>query len=184
MMTQCTGLAVAGTAARIILMSHSDIDKSGSTVTDNVISVLKLKQGAKAYEVDSLPDATVGSSPVTAGTYVNSFQHSVTLRLFKKSEAAKTFINQLLNSKVVAIVENNDHGTTGETKYEVYGWESGLKITEMPATTEMTDGVAYQATLASPSGGQESVLPMSFFNTDEATTDEAVDALLGANVPA
>lgn len=179
-MESCTGIAIAGTAARVLLVSYSDIDKGGSTVTDNVISLLKLKQGAKAYEVDTLPDATVGSAPVTAGTYMNSFQHSVVVRIFKKSETAKKFINQLLNARVVAIVENNDHGASGETKYEVYGWDSGLKITEMPSTTEMSDQIAYQVTLASPSAGQEASLPLSLFNTDESTTDAAVESLLGA----
>ena len=30
----------------------------------------------------------------------------------------------------------------------MYGWDSGLELTEITVTTEMTDGVAYQVTLA------------------------------------
>lgn len=174
----CGKPAIAGTTARVILLSYSDADKSKSVVTDNVISSLILKAGATGYEVDSLPNATVGSDTVNAGTYLKTHQHNVVVRIFKKSEAAKKFVNGLTNARVIAIVENNDTGDNGDTKYEVYGWDSGLELTEITVTTEMTDGVAYQVTLANGTIAQEGSLPMSLFNTDEKTTDLMVDGLL------
>nr|UVN01207.1 MAG: hypothetical protein [Bacteriophage sp.] len=174
----CGKPAIAGTTARVILLSYSDVDKSKSVVTDNVISSLILKTGATGYEVDSLPNATVGSDTINAGTYLKTHQHNVVVRIFKKSEAAKKFVNGLTNARVIAIVENNDTGDNGDTKYEVYGWDSGLELTEITVTTEMTDGVAYQVTLANGTIAQEGSLPMSLFNTDEKTTDLMVDGLL------
>lgn len=174
----CGKPAIAGTAARVILISYSDVDKSKSAVTDNVISSLILKAGATGYEVDSLPNATVGSDTINAGTYLKTHQHNVVVRIFKKSEAAKKFVNGLTNARVIAIVENNDTGDNGNTKYEVYGWDSGLELTEITVTTEMTDGVAYQVTLANGTIAQEGSLPMSLFDTDEKTTDLMVNGLL------
>lgn len=174
----CDKPAIAGTTARVILLSYSDVDKSKSVVTDNVISSLILKAGATGYEVDSLPNATVGSDTINAGTYLKTHQHNVVVRIFKKSEAAKKFVNGLTNARVIAIVENNDTGDNGDTKYEVYGWDSGLELTEITVTTEMTDGVAYQVTLANGTIAQEGSLPMSLFNTDEKTTDLMVEGLL------
>lgn len=174
----CGKPAIAGTAARVILISYSDVDKSKSDVTDNVISSLILKAGATGYEVDSLPNATVGSDTINAGTYLKTHQHNVVVRIFKKSEAAKKFVNGLTNARVIAIVENNDTGDGGDTKYEVYGWDSGLELTEITVTTEMTDRVAYQVTLANGTIAQEGSLPMSLFNTDEKTTDLMVEGLL------
>lgn len=174
----CGKPAIAGTTARVILLSYSDVDKSKSVVTDNVISSLLLKAGATGYEVDSLPNATVGSDTINAGTYLKTHQHNVVVRIFKKSEAAKKFVNGLTNARVIAIVENNDTGVDGDTKYEVYGWDSGLELTEITVTTEMTDGVAYQVTLANGTIAQEGSLPMSLFNKDEKTTDLMVDGLL------
>lgn len=174
----CGKPAIAGTTARVILLSYSDVDKSKSVVTDNVISSLILKAGATGYEVDSLPNATVGSDTINAGTYLKTHQHNVVVRIFKKSEAAKKFVNGLTNARVIAIVENNDTGDNGDTKYEVYGWDSGLELTEITVTTEMTDGVAYQVTLANGTIAQEGSLPMSLFNTNEKTTDLMVDGLL------
>lgn len=174
----CGKPAIAGTTARVILLSYSDVDKSKSVVTDNVISSLILKAGATGYEVDSLPNATVGSDTINAGTYLKTHQHNVVVRIFKKSEAAKKFVNGLTNARVIAIVENNDTGDNGDTKYEVYGWDSGLELTEITVTTEMTDGIAYQVTLANGTIAQEGSLPMSLFNTDEGTTDLMVEGLL------
>lgn len=174
----CGKPAIAGTTARVILLSYSDVDKSKSVVSDYVISSLILKAGATGYEVDSLPNATVGSDTINAGTYLRTHQHNVVVRIFKKSEAAKKFVNGLTNARVIAIVENNDTGDNGDTKYEVYGWDSGLELTEITVTTEMTDGVAYQVTLANGTIAQEGSLPMSLFNTDEKTTDLMVDGLL------
>ena len=174
----CGKPAIAGTTARVILLSYSDVDKSKSVVTDNVISSLILKAGATGYEVDSLPNATVGSDTINAGTYLKTHQHNVVVRIFKKSEAAKKFVNGLTNARVIAIVENNDTGDNGDTKYEVYGWDSGMELTEITVTTEMTDGVAYQVTLANGTIAQEGSLPMSLFNTDEQTTDLMVEGLL------
>lgn len=174
----CGKPAIAGTTARVILISYSDVDKSKSVVIDNVISSLILKAGATGYEVDSLPNATVGSDTINAGTYLKTHQHNVVVRIFKKSEAAKKFVNGLTNARVIAIVENNNTGDNGDTKYEVYGWDSGLELTEITVTTEMTDGVAYQVTLANGTIAQEGSLPMSLFNTDEKTTDLMVEGLL------
>lgn len=174
----CGKPAIAGTTARVILLSYSDVDKSKSVVNDNVIFSLILKAGAIGYEVDSLPNATVGSDTINAGTYLKTHQHNVVVRIFKKSEAAKKFVNGLTNARVIAIVENNDTGDNGDTKYEVYGWDSGLELTEITVTTEMTDGVAYQVTLANGTIAQEGSLPMSLFNTDEKTTDLMVEGLL------
>lgn len=174
----CGKPAIAGTTARVILISYSDVDKSKSVVSDNVISSLILKAGATGYEVDSLPNATVGSDTINAGTYLKTHQHNVVVRIFKKSEAAKKFVNGLTNARVIAIVENNDTGDNGDTRYEVYGWDSGLELTEITVTTEMTDGVAYQVTLANGTIAQEGSLPMSLFDTDEKTTDLMVDGLL------
>lgn len=171
-------MAIPGTAARVILMSYSDIDKSKSTVTDNVISAITLKAGAKAYEVDSLPNASVGSDSINVGTYAKTHVHNLIVRLFQKSEAAKKFVNGMTNALVVAIVENNERGEDGEVKYEVYGWDSGLEISELTTGTDMADNVVYQLTLASGSTAMENSLPKSFYATSETATDTAIDSLL------
>lgn len=181
-MDSCSRLSIAGTGSRVILLNYSDINKALSEEAENVIASIVLKAGAKGYEVASLPDATVGEDTLSAGTYRNRHLHSVTVRIFKKSEAAKKFVNSLTDARIVAIVENNDIGEEGEVKYEVYGWDSGLKLSELTASTELTDEASYVCGLASKDSALEFTLPKSFFNTDAATTDSAIEALLTPTV--
>lgn len=177
-MDSCDDMAVAGVASRVILISKSDIDYGRSVVTNNIISEIILKQGTQGYEVDTLPNTTVGEDTINVGTYTRTHQHSVTVRIFKKSEAAKAFVNGTTRASVVAILENNNRGDDGEVKYEVYGWNSGLVLNELTATTDLTDDAAYVLSLGSGTTARENSLPKSFYNTDEATTDAAVNALL------
>ncbi len=182
--TDSCKFAVPGTGGRVILVNFSDVDKSkatfvtGDDCSSNVLSNFPLKEGAVGYEVDSVPNASVGSVSVNAGTYLNIFIHQVIVRLFQKSEAAKCFINGSLNARVMAIVQNNATGDEGETKYEVYGWEAGMKVSDLTAGTDMSDNIVYEATFATADGDAENYLPLSIFSTDEATTDALIDSLL------
>lgn len=178
---ECTSGAIAGTGPRVILLNYTDIDRTASTKNTadaNIIETIVLKEGAVGYEVESLPNATVGEDTLNVGTYRNNHQHNLTVRIFKKSAAAKKFVNCTTNARVVAIVQNNDEGDLGNTKYEIYGWDAGLKLNDLSSTTEMEDQVAYLLTFGSDTVAQENSLPKSFFNTDVATTDAAVEALL------
>ena len=176
--TDCGESATPGTTGRLILLSYTDIDRTASTVAMNVITDLLLKTGKLGYEVDSLPDADVGTTTLVAGTYKSSFAHSVVARIFIKNEEVKKFVNQFTAARVVAIVENNEKGTDGSVKWEVYGWDSGLRLTDLESTTAMADGVVYGLTLATPDTGREGSIPKSFFKTDETTTDAAIDSLI------
>lgn len=181
-MDSCEDTALAGTAGRILLINYSDVDRALSkmSATDpNVVESLVLKTGAVAYEVDSMPgSAVLGESGLVVGTYKSGFSHSVTGRIFKKNEDAKSFINQLPNALVIALVENKNLGDDGDTKYELYGWGAGLRLTEHTGSTDMPDDAPYTFVLATPENTREPSLPPSFFDTDMATTDAAVDALL------
>ncbi len=176
--TDCADDATPGTTGRLILLSYTDIDRAGSTVASNVITELLLKAGKLGYEVHSLPDADVGSTSLVAGTYKNSFSHNIVARVFIKTEQTKEFVNQFTSARVVGLLENSEAGADGAVKWEVYGWDSGLKLTELESTTAMADGVVYGLTLATPETGREGSIPKSFFKTDEATTDAAIESLI------
>jgi hypothetical protein len=53
---------------------------------------------------------------------------------------------------------------TIQTKWEVYGWDAGLVVTEVTMTTEMTDKVVYSIKMASSDNSKEQTLPRSIRN--------------------
>lgn len=176
----CGKAPASGTAKKVVLVNFEDIDKAASTITGNVASAVVLKSGKKGYLLESKPKATSGAASFSKGTYFDAFEHSVTLRVFTKNQATKDFMNSLIGARVIAIVDNNEMGDAGETKYEVYGWDAGLVLSELPWATELSDSVVYSATLKSDDASKEGQLPLSFFTTDLATTEAAIDSLCAA----
>lgn len=184
----CGKQALAGTGARVIFINFEDIDRELSVVTNNVITEIVLKNGKKAYAFTSLEDSTVGDFALNKGTWFNTWNHNLPLNIFTKSEASKEFMNLGAGARVVAIVENKEIGTalsggvvkTGEVKYEVYGWDSGLELLEATGSTAIADGVVFNPKFGTGEKSKENSIPRSFFNTDLTTTEAALAALLAA----
>lgn len=184
----CGEQAASGTGARLIILNFNEVDKSLSSVTGNVIDSIVMKATKVGLSLTSADDnANLGEYSLVRGTYKPRWQHDVTGRLFTKDELTKTFMNDIVGSKVIIIVQNKAEGYTnqstktgpGATKYEVYGWDSGLEVLEATGSTEIADGVVYQFKAGSPERSKEGSLPKSFFDTDLATTELALEALLG-----
>lgn len=174
----CGAPATPGTGKKVYLATYTDVDKSLSVVTNNVISDLVLKATKKAYVFESLADSAMGEATLAKETYFNVYTHALSLKVFTKSEDAKAFVNTLTGARVIAIVENREKGTDGEVKYEVYGWGSGLELAEAVGTTDMADRVVYSLKLQSNDKSKEGTLPLSLFDTDEATTDAIIASLI------
>ena len=176
----CGKTATAGAEDDVILINFDDIDRTLSEVTDNVITKLVLKEGAKAYLFTtfgkSLDDA---GATFTKGTYRNTWVHNVPNRIFTKNELSKKFVNQIADgARVVEIVKNKEIGTAGDVKYEAYGWDNGLELNEATSTIAMTDGVVYDLNMGSSDTAQEGSLPKSVFDTDLTTTEAMINGLI------
>lgn len=187
----CGKAPSGGTDSEVYLVNYADVDKAGSTVTGNVISTLKLKTGAKMYRLVSKAKATTGEATFARGTYFDTFDHSVTLRAFTKNQPTKDFLNNLIGARVMVIVTNNEDGAyeiseqgavtakeTNATKYELYGWDSGLTLSALPYSTELSDSVFFSATLASDDASKEGELPKTVLSTSIANTKTMLDGLV------
>lgn len=176
----CDAVAVPGTASRLILLNYSDIDRTAVTEANNIVSALALSGAAVGYAFESLPDATVGSFALVAGTYINQYDHTIDGRIFVKSEAAKAFLNSLKNARVVAIVENKSFNAADATpiKYEIYGLSSGLEVSEVAGTTTFEDQTVATFKMTSGETAKEGTLPKTLFVTSVSATDTLVSGLL------
>ena len=86
-------------------------------------------------------------------------------------------LDKLAQGKFVVIVKNLSNAEDA-TKYEVYGWDNGLKCTALDKNTADGDGVIYSFTLASDENAREGSIPKSFFKTSLTVTETALSALL------
>lgn len=177
----CGTIAKSGAVGQVVyLINYKDIDRTASVVTNNVITDLVLKTGKNAYSFTTY-DKSLNDSGATfnLGTYRNTWTHNVQLNIFTKNEVNKDFVNDLsAGARLVVILENKEHGDSGDVKYEAYGYDNGLVLTESASTIAMEDGVVYPLNVSSEETAQEGSLPKSVFKTDELTTDAMIQALL------
>ncbi|MEI7503708.1 MAG: hypothetical protein WCJ61_10530 [Paludibacter sp.] len=170
--------SIAGTGSKVYLISYSDINRITSTVVANVITAIVLNATKKGYIFETVDNSVDGSSDLVKGTYYSDFDHKVPLRVFAKTQAAKTFVESLKLARVVAIVENKETGVAGEIKYEAYGWDAGLELMTMKSTTAMADKVVYEMELGSGAKSKETSLPKSVFITSLTATETMLGGLI------
>lgn len=171
------GNSVAGIEASFILMNFDDIDRSESPVTDKVLPAITMKTGKYGYRYESKNSSFESSVALNKGTYSKTFTHQAVIRVFTKTQEVKDQLDALAQARVAIIAKNKDNRNP-ETKYEVYGWENGLTVSDFQSTSTDADGVIYTITLASDDDARESALPASFYAGSEAQTETAIEALL------
>lgn len=151
-------------------------DSSLVTYSNGVYSKITLPTGKNGVHVTSHDKAFSAMYELVTGTYVNAFRHGVTMRVFEKTQAIKTFLSKIGYGRFVAIVRNLDSNNE-ETKFEVYGGEKGLVASANSFDSTNTDGVIGELTIQSADDALESAVPDSFYVTDLETTIEAYEAL-------
>lgn len=173
----CGKLPIGGTGTRIWVFNHADIDKSASVYNDetDTISSIVLHSGKKGVLFETIENSNVGEASFTRGAYTAGYIHSVTMRIFKDSAAAKAWVNSIKDARLVVVVEKRQDG---DSKFEVYGWESGLKLSDSPYSTTYTDNVALAPVISSDDDSPESDLPYAFYTESVETSEAALNALI------
>lgn len=171
----CGTMPIGGTATRAVILNYQDIDRDNSTVTDGVIEGITMKSGKVGYLFETVQNANEGGASFERGTYFDTYTHTVTLRIFVKSNETKAWMESLKGSRVVVLLENREQG---EGHWEVYGWDSGLTLSENTYSTTYADNVVFNPTFASDDTSHEGALPKTFYKTSDANTETMVLALI------
>lgn len=177
----CESLGIKGLEADGKIINRADIDFSATVFDANNPSIIKslvLKTGKKAYDISQL-----GNTPFTGlvqnlnvGTYINTWTTDIPVAILANDpDVTNNIIDPLTNGEFVVILKNKAHGTGGNGKYQVFGYAQGCRASEgtRDAYSDDTEG-GWLVTL------QEANHPKSgifLFDTDEATTDAAYEAL-------
>ena len=170
--------SIAGTGSKVYLLSFTDVNKTSSTVTNNVISAIVMQATKKGYVFETLDNSVDGACDLVKGAYYSDFDQKLSLRIFSKTQAAKAFVESMKLARVIAIVENKELGAAGEIKYEAYGWDSGLELMTMKSATLMADKVVYDLELGSGAKSKETSLPKSVYITSVTATESMLAGLI------
>lgn len=176
----CDEIPIGGTATRAVIINYADVDKESSTFnTSNteVIESIAMKEGKKGYMFETIDNVMDADSALNVGTYFRRYDHSVTLRIFKKNIEVKQWMASLKDARVIIVLENR---ASGEGKWDVYGWDSGLKLSEDTFNAKYTDDVVFAPKFASDDTSKESTHPKTFYITGEKETEDAILSIVEA----
>lgn len=154
--------------------------KAGGSIvydgTDGSITSITNPTGVNAWQFDVPPGALIpASNPIVSeGNYTKN-EHSLNFPIIITNQAAKNAAGAMARSKVVIVYMKD----TGEG--EVLGNEQGLTVTAGAYEPNNND-TGGMIPLELKSVRNETRMPLSYFNTDEATTLAEYKALVTPGV--
>lgn len=178
----CDNPPTGGANDRLILFNFTDLQDATVTydVTNPlVVTNIVLGSGKRGFVFEGLNNSNEPRSAMVKGRYVNGYDHEIRFKCFENSPDAKAQLNKLDGALIVGLVQNNRKGESGNSAFEIYGLQTGLRLQELErilADAE-TQG-AYNLLVRNDEVSRPSSLPHTLWDTDFATTKAIVDGLI------
>lgn len=170
-----------GVTGDIWLFDYDDIDRVATTISeDGSLSSLALKANATGVKFKTIGKADEGQASLVAGTYVNGFAHQIQHRILSRTNEGKATLAGLSNTRLVMVAKNTSNDGDAKQKFEVYGFDTGIVMTQCNYSTTIPDGIVYDTIFATADGSMESTLPRALFITDDSETEAMLNSLLTA----
>lgn len=175
----CADAPIKGLAGgKAVIINWNDIDKAGSTVSGAKIT--DLVTTSTGFSIEWYKElASVASSYASNTEDVDGFSHSFLARLSTTSAENAERANELKNGRFIVIVETEYKGIDSEEAFKVYGWDSGLELSEMAQGSNENSG-SMLFTLATREATVERYPYNVFLETDYATSKATFDALFAS----
>lgn len=179
----CTAPLQAGTRDRMVLINYEDwLNATIATNVSNseIIESIALASGITGYLIEGINNSNEPLVTFKRSRYLGSFEHQVKFKGFDISPDTKSALEKLSKGRVVAIVENNYKGDTGNCAFDVYGADGGLIIPDggliRDPSSQETQG-AYDVTVKSSEFSMESRLPKRIFVNNYTDSKAVFDSL-------
>lgn len=153
------GIFNAGIEADLFLMAKEDI--ASYYIHAGIVHALSLKADRYAVRYQGRRNSYDAGFAMVKGSFNNAFEHHITCRTYVKTQDLKSQMNRLAYCRVVAFVRNADSHNM-ETKYEIYGLQNGMLMSEIDWTGNAEEG--WIASFSLQTVENESTIPLTFFN--------------------
>lgn len=157
----CDNKPVAGVTQKLTLINKVDIlSVTYDASNAQVVTGITLKTGKKAFSWVVYKNTHKPRVTSVQGTYATYWNHEIPTAIMTWDIATKIQAEGLSEAKVIVIAENLQ--TSGDARFEIYGWDQGLSTAEGAVRdTAANDGV-FALTLANEEGYLEPHLPKTF----------------------
>jgi len=174
----CENPLKAGVAERLLIGNLADIESITYNITNtSVIENIVMKAGAAMFAFEGVRSSNKPDISLVPDDLVTSFKHMIDFSAFEVDSQAKVNLQAMAVSKTFAIFQNPKDSSLVDSVWEVLGVSTGLEMSALNRLPASKDG-SYKIQLATPEAASETALPASFWDTDLATTQAAIDALL------
>jgi len=191
-MSQCVGIALGaefdcenppqgGVRQRLLLGNLSDVESFTNDVSNTyIIDTITMKTGKAMFAFEGVRNSLLPAYEFAPQTVGNGWDHIIDFSIFDVSAIQKENIEAMFAVEQFAIIENAKDSGNADNFFEVYGFSRGLvPITGRRAAADNDTGGAWVIQLKTgDQGGRESKTPSTFFITDLATTEAAIETLL------
>ena len=179
----CTYPLQAGTEDTLILINRSDIASTTRNGTDNeIIENIILASGATGYIYQGVNNSHKPKFNIVKVGPFKRWSHQIDFLAFGVTSVEKKQMQKLKDGDIVAIVYNKFKGDTGKAAFEVYGFDSGLKLEtlERAVTSQETQGAFAIGLMSDKDTGLEPFPPKSLFITSYAASLAVAEGLFTA----
>jgi len=174
----CENPLKAGVAERLLIGNLADIESITYNITNtSVIENIIMKAGTSMFAFEGVRSSNKPDISLVPDDLVTSFKHMIDFSAFEVDSQAKVNLQAMAVSKTFAIFQNPKDSSLVDSVWEVLGVSTGLEMSALNRLPASKDG-SYKIQLATPEAASETALPASFWDTDLATTQAAIDALL------
>lgn len=180
----CAKAPVGGAKDEMYIIPFDDVDKALSTISptnDMLITALIMLTGKKGYKVLGRNYSNEFQSELVKGTLLDMWKHTVNFRVLEDTVEAKQWVDSLVNTRVIVVIEKYTAAGNINNAFEVCGFDCGLEVSV--ATSNNSDGDTKGAFMLTLSSNEKSLEPKStrnYLSTNYATTKAALEALLPA----
>lgn len=176
----CANPIISGAKDRLVLINRDQIDTlTRNNTNPQIIEAISLAGGSVGYVFEGRFNSVEPKQTMVKKRYARVYDHEVAFKVFSGVPLTKKQIELMAQGNLVAIVENNYQGASGEGAFEVYGLDTGLEVEalERVISDSETQG-AYSVTLKTTEQNKEGHLPATLFVTDYTASKAVVDGLL------
>lgn len=128
----CANMSEKGIEKIGYIVNYADVIKASCGRSGNLITSLALATEAHGYKI-IVPEGTPFNGTLieaVVGTYKTKWNKTVAFVILDSGpEVSANIIDKLANGKFVIVLENVYAGADSKNKFEVYGFEQGLKLT-------------------------------------------------------
>lgn len=180
----CNTPLTGGTKTTVWLGNLSELEDYDVDVYNNIIVTnLILASGKTLFKLEGA-SGTNGSSArpsfqMVELAYQKAFEHDFSGLALDISPETKLELSKWVKSEVYIIYENKQKGVDGNSAFEILGLNAGLNMKEFkrdPNNKDTSGG--FEIRFTTNENSREGTMPHTFWNTDYATTLQAINDLL------